>query len=55
MLLCSTFPGPGINKAQAVFIEMFITSFLVLAVLMLAKEKHVTTPFAPVSRMVWLR
>lgn len=55
MLPCSTFPGPGINKAQAVFIEMFITSFLVLAVLMLAKEKHVTTPFAPVSRMVWLR
>lgn len=47
----STYPGPGINKAQAVFIEMFITSFLVLAVLMLAKEKHVTTPFAPVRRI----
>ncbi|KAI1797186.1 aquaporin-like protein [Ganoderma leucocontextum] len=45
----NTFPGPGVNKAQAVFIEMFITSFLVLTVLMLAKEKHVTTPFAPIG------
>ena len=31
------------------FIEMFGTSFLVLAVLMLAAEKHLATPFAPVS------
>ncbi|PIL35640.1 transporter [Ganoderma sinense ZZ0214-1] len=45
----NTFPGPGVSKAEAVFIEMFITSFLVLAVLMLAKEKHVTTPFAPIG------
>ena len=46
----STVPGPGVNKAQAIFIEMFITSALVLAVLMLAVEKHNTTPFALVSR-----
>ena len=39
----------GINPAQGVFIEMFATSFLVLAVFMLAVEKHHATPFAPVS------
>jgi len=51
-------PGPcsynttlavGINPAQGVFIEMFVTSYLVLAVLMLAVEKHQVTPFAPVG------
>ncbi|KAF9646602.1 putative aquaporin 1 [Thelephora ganbajun] len=51
-------PGPcsyntrlqeGINPAQGVFIEMFVTSYLVLAVLMLAVEKHHVTPFAPVG------
>ena len=37
------------------FIEMFVTSFLVLAVLMLAVEKHQVTPFAPVSlRYRWI-
>ncbi|EMD33569.1 hypothetical protein CERSUDRAFT_56474 [Gelatoporia subvermispora B] len=41
--------APGINSAQGVFIEMFMTSILVLAVLMLAAEKHFTTPFAPVG------
>lgn len=45
----SVFLQSGINKAQGVFIEMFITSALVLAVLMLAVEKHLVTPFAPVS------
>jgi aquaporin related protein len=39
----------GINPVQGMFIEMFVTSFLVLAVLMLAVEKHRVTPFAPVS------
>jgi aquaporin related protein len=39
----------GISRSQGVFIEMFITAALVLAVLMLAAEKHHTTPFAPVS------
>jgi len=51
-------PGPcsfntglreGINPAQGVFIEMFVTSYLVLAVFMLAVEKHHVTPFAPVG------
>lgn len=44
----STVPVVGVNSAQAVFIEMFITTALVLAVLMLAAEKHQVTPFAPV-------
>ena len=39
----------GVNSAQGVFIEMFATSFLILAVFMLAVEKHPATPFAPVS------
>ena len=42
------FLGPGVNPAQGVFIEMFTTSILVLAVLMMAAEKHQATPFAPV-------
>ncbi|KZV91184.1 aquaporin-like protein [Exidia glandulosa HHB12029] len=45
----NTVPSPGINRAQALFIEMFVTSFLTLAVLMLAVEKHRSTPFAPVG------
>ncbi|TFK99907.1 aquaporin-like protein [Pterulicium gracile] len=35
--------------AKGVFIEMFITAALVLAVLMLAAEKHEATPFAPIG------
>jgi aquaporin related protein len=38
----------NVNRAQGVFIEMFITAALCLAVLMLAAEKHGSTPFAPV-------
>lgn len=45
----STTLAAGINPAQAVFIEAFITAALCLAVLMLAAEKHNATPFAPVS------
>lgn len=40
--------APGINSAQGVWIEAFTTAILCLAVLMLAAEKHITTPFAPV-------
>ncbi|EIW54227.1 uncharacterized protein TRAVEDRAFT_51943 [Trametes versicolor FP-101664 SS1] len=59
----SQFPGPGpsrprfrdsflaldVNRAQGVFIEMFIMTALVLAILILAVEKHSATPFAPVG------
>jgi len=48
-LQSNTFLAPNINPAQAVFIEMFITAILCIAVLMLAAEKHVATPFAPVG------
>ncbi|KIP08039.1 hypothetical protein PHLGIDRAFT_23768 [Phlebiopsis gigantea 11061_1 CR5-6] len=41
--------APGINPAQGVFIEAFTTACLCLAVLMLAAEKHIATPFAPVG------
>ncbi|KAH8088404.1 putative aquaporin 1 [Filobasidium floriforme] len=41
--------GFGTNKAQGLFIEMFITSALVLTVLMLAAEKSRFTPFAPLG------
>ncbi|KZO98906.1 aquaporin-like protein [Calocera viscosa TUFC12733] len=41
--------GPGVNPAQGMFIEMFLTSFLVFAVLMLAAEKHRSTAFAPIG------
>ncbi|QRV76085.1 aquaporin, Major intrinsic protein family [Ceratobasidium sp. AG-Ba] len=57
-LLLALLPGPlvvtpsptqGVNAAQAVFIEAFLTAALVLAVLMLAAEKHRSTPFAPIG------
>ncbi|KDQ52264.1 hypothetical protein JAAARDRAFT_184445 [Jaapia argillacea MUCL 33604] len=57
-LTLALFPGPlaantilavGINPAQGVFIEMFITAALCIAVLMFAAEKHATTPLAPVG------
>lgn len=44
----STFLQQGTSVTQGIFIEMFITSALVLSVLMLAAEKHQATPFAPV-------
>jgi len=46
---CSTTLHPGVNPAQGVFIEMFITSALVLAVFMLAVENHAATPFGPIG------
>ncbi|KAG1866115.1 aquaporin-like protein [Suillus subluteus] len=48
-LAVNTFLQKGINSAQGVFIEMFLTAALVLAVLMLAAEKSQVTPFAPVG------
>ncbi|KAG8936922.1 hypothetical protein FRC02_010012 [Tulasnella sp. 418] len=41
--------GRGINPAQAVFIEMFLTTLLILAVLMMAAEKNKATAFAPIG------
>jgi len=41
--------GASTSKAQGVFIEMFLTSALVFAVLMLAVERHRTNAFAPIG------
>ncbi|WWD20213.1 hypothetical protein CI109_104689 [Kwoniella shandongensis] len=41
--------GLGTSKTQGLFIEMFTTAALVLSVLMLAAEKHLLTPFAPLG------
>ncbi|KAF7330187.1 Aquaporin 1 [Mycena venus] len=48
-LSVNTFLRPGTSPAQGVFIEMFITCALVIAVLMLAAEKHQATAFAPIG------
>ncbi|KDR78678.1 hypothetical protein GALMADRAFT_63834 [Galerina marginata CBS 339.88] len=48
-LSVNTFLQQGTNRAQGVFIEMFITAALVISVLMLAAEKHQATPFAPIG------
>lgn len=41
--------GSGTNRAQGLFIEMFTTSALTMSVLMLAAEKHLMTPMAPLG------
>ncbi|CAO1633497.1 unnamed protein product [Parajaminaea phylloscopi] len=41
--------GSGVNVAQGLFIEAFLTAILVLAVLFLAAEKHRSTHLAPVG------
>ncbi|KAA8902682.1 aquaporin-like protein [Sphaerosporella brunnea] len=41
--------GAGTNKAQGLFIEMFLTAELVFTVLMLAVEKHRATFLAPIG------
>jgi len=48
-LAVNTFLQEGTTITQGIFIEMFITSALVLSVLMLAAEKHQATAFAPVG------
>jgi len=47
--LVNTYLRSGTNRAQGVFIEAFITAILVMAVLMLAVEKHEVTPIAPIG------
>jgi len=48
-LAFNTILQKGVNVVQGTFIESFITAALVLAVLMLAVEKHTVTPFAPIG------
>ncbi|QRV77103.1 aquaporin, Major intrinsic protein family [Ceratobasidium sp. AG-Ba] len=46
-LVVAPAPGPGVDSAQAVFIEAFLATALVLAVLMLAVTRQRTKPLAP--------
>jgi aquaporin related protein len=39
----------GVNIGQGLFIEAFLTAILVLAVILLAAEKHKSTYLAPVG------
>lgn len=48
-LLVTTQLGGGANKAQGLFIEMFLTAQLVFTIFMLAAEKHKGTFLAPVG------
>ncbi|KAJ7220286.1 aquaporin-like protein [Mycena pura] len=48
-LSVNTFLSPRTTPTKGIFIEMFITGTLVIAVLMLAVEKHQVTAFAPVG------
>jgi len=41
--------SPGTSIAQGIFIEAFGTCLLVFVILMVAAEKHETTPLAPVA------
>jgi aquaporin related protein len=45
----STTLGTGVSAAQGVFLEMFLTSLLVITIFMLAAEKHKATYLAPIG------
>jgi aquaporin related protein len=45
----STTLGSGVSAAQGVFLEMFLTSLLVITIFMLAAEKHKATFLAPIG------
>jgi aquaporin related protein len=47
--MVNTIISPGINIAQGLFIEMFLTCLLMITVLMLAAEKSKDTFLAPVG------
>lgn len=48
-LTVSTKLGPGMSVARGLFLEMFLTSQLVLVIQMLAVEKHKATHMAPIA------
>ncbi|KAF3037576.1 hypothetical protein E8E11_002003 [Didymella keratinophila] len=45
----STTLGSGVSIAQGVFMEMFLTSMLIITIFMLAAEKHKATFLAPIG------
>lgn len=48
-LVVVTRMAPNVSIVQGIFIEAFGTALLVFVILMLAAEKHETTPLAPVG------
>lgn len=48
-LVVVTRMAPSVSITQGIFIEAFGTALLVFVILMLAAEKHETTPLAPVG------
>ena len=48
-LSVSTKLAPEMNVAQGLFLEMFLTSLLILVILMVAVEKHKSTYLAPIA------
>lgn len=48
-LLVSTTLAPGMSPVRGLFLEMFLTTMLLLSILFLAAEKHRSTAFAPVG------
>ncbi|RDW82516.1 putative aquaporin [Coleophoma cylindrospora] len=48
-LLVSNSLGPNVSVTQGLFMEMFLTAELILAILMLAVEKHKATFVAPIG------
>ncbi|GAA6001370.1 MIP/aquaporin family protein [Rhodotorula paludigena] len=48
-LLVSTTLAPGMSPVRGLFLEMFLTTMLLLSILFLAAEKHRSTVFAPVG------
>lgn len=49
LLNVETTLGSGVSPAQGVFIEMFLTTQLILVILLLAVEKHRLTYLAPLG------
>lgn len=41
--------APGMNIAQGIFLEAFLTSLLILTIFLLAAEKHKATFLAPIG------
>ncbi|BGP38994.1 hypothetical protein JCM10450v2_002950 [Rhodotorula kratochvilovae] len=48
-LLVATTLAPGMSIVRGLFLEMFMTSLLIITILLLAGERHRVTPFSPVG------
>ncbi|GAA6052276.1 hypothetical protein JCM3770_007415 [Rhodotorula araucariae] len=48
-ILFATTLAPGLSISRGLFLEMFMTSLLIITILLLAGERHRVTPFSPVG------